>query len=43
MNNFIIFNLNILLGINFIISEILTDTINYISTINDTSIKNKSN
>lgn len=37
MNNFIITYLNILLGINLIISEILTDVINYINTIDDKS------
>lgn len=37
MNSFIITYLNILLGINLIISEILTDVINYINTIDDKS------
>ena len=37
MNSFITTYLNILLGINLIISEILTDVINYINTIDDKS------
>lgn len=38
MNNFIIIYLNILLGINLIISEMLNNLINYVHTIDNKSI-----